>query len=152
MTTAYRTEITVKPLSEDDIPAAARIESLCFGRFTCAEMFVPSYRMECAAYFGAYSDGVLVGYAGAFIVSDSAEVDNIAVLPEYRRKGAATALLSALENEARERGAAKLRLEVRESNTAALSLYEKAGFYRVGVRRRYYTSPCEDAILLDKDI
>ena len=59
---------------------------------------------------------------------------------------------SALAAEGKSRGLSKLCLEVRASNAAALSLYEKNGFYRVGIRRGYYTAPKEDAVLLDKDL
>ena len=87
-----------------------------------------------------------------YVAADAAEINNIAVFPEYRRRGAATALINGLVDACNERGVKKLSLDVRESNTAALCLYEKNGFFRVGKRRGYYTAPKEDAVLLDKDI
>jgi ribosomal-protein-alanine N-acetyltransferase len=76
------------------------------------------------------------------------ELENIAVLPEYRRRGLARRLLSALLKQARLQGAERIFLEVRESNLAAIRLYEAAGFQQLGRRREYYLNPTEDALTL----
>ena len=75
-------------------------------------------------------------------------LDNIAVAPEHRRRGVAEALLSALEAMGRARALSFITLEVRASNQAAVALYEKHGFARVGRRTNYYEKPREDAILM----
>jgi len=67
---------------------------------------------------------------------------------ENRRKGIASQLLAALIAAARERGITALTLEVRSSNTAAIALYEKHGFTREGVRKKFYSHPIEDGIIM----
>jgi ribosomal-protein-alanine acetyltransferase len=75
------------------------------------------------------------------------ELENIVVAPTARRKGTGKRLLDALLQSAKKANSTAVFLEVRESNAAARSLYEKAGFERTGRRKSYYTNPSEDAIL-----
>jgi ribosomal-protein-alanine N-acetyltransferase len=75
------------------------------------------------------------------------ELENIVVVPEARRTGVGRRLLAALLSRARETNSDSIFLEVRESNAAARSLYEKAGFVQTGHRKAYYSQPSEDAIL-----
>jgi len=75
------------------------------------------------------------------------ELENIVVAPSARRIGLGSRLLNALLANARETDSEAVFLEVRESNAAARSLYEKAGFEPTGRRKAYYTNPAEDAVL-----
>jgi [ribosomal protein S18]-alanine N-acetyltransferase len=75
------------------------------------------------------------------------ELENIAVSPTARRKGLGKRLLDALLAAAKKTNSTAVFLEVRESNVAARSLYEKAGFEKTGRRKSYYTNPSEDAVL-----
>lgn len=77
------------------------------------------------------------------------ELENIAVLPEFRRKGVACGLLSALLAQARSLRAERILLEVRASNHAAIRLYHASGFQMLARRRDYYRNPSEDAIILE---
>jgi ribosomal-protein-alanine N-acetyltransferase len=89
----------------------------------------------------------LVGYAGILFTPDDAHVTNIAVDPDWQRRGIATELLLELCWKARERGCQGMSLEVRVSNTAAQALYARFGFAPAGVRRKYYEN-VEDAIVM----
>ena len=89
----------------------------------------------------------LVGYAGILFTPDDAHVTNIAVDPDWQRRGVATELLLELCWKARERGCQGMSLEVRVSNTAAQALYARFGFAPAGVRRKYYEN-VEDAIIM----
>ena len=85
---------------------------------------------------------------GLQIFSGEGYVTNVAVLPEYRRRGIAQRLIFAeFEN-----GMDFITLEVRKSNTPAIRLYEKAGFENVGIRPHFYTSPDEDAVIMTKNL
>jgi [ribosomal protein S18]-alanine N-acetyltransferase len=92
------------------------------------------------------------GQAAGFLVAQTGapewELENIAVLPEYRRQGVARALLSALLAQARSLLAERILLEVRASNEAAIRLYHASGFQTLARRRDYYRNPSEDAIIL----
>ena len=94
----------------------------------------------------------LAGYVVGRLATDELHINNIAVRDEYRRTGLATALLSQVLNEAKTYKAAKAYLEVRASNTAAQSLYEKCGFCVVGRRRNYYSNPPEDALIMSAEV
>jgi [ribosomal protein S18]-alanine N-acetyltransferase len=80
------------------------------------------------------------------------ELENIVVAPSARRQGLGNRLLNALLAAARETHSASVFLEVRESNSAARTLYEKAGFKQTGRRKSYYTDPLEDAVLYRQTI
>ncbi|MBQ9662152.1 MAG: ribosomal protein S18-alanine N-acetyltransferase [Oscillospiraceae bacterium] len=101
--------------------------------------------------FLAARDGeVLTGSVWVQTVLDEGYIGNVAVRPAYRRRGIADALLEALDRLAGERGLSFLTLEVRSSNRPAVSLYEKHGYARVGLRPAYYSDPREDAVLMSK--
>jgi ribosomal-protein-alanine N-acetyltransferase len=90
----------------------------------------------------------IVGFAGMWLLYDEAHVTTIAVAPEHRGRGLGELLLIALFEEAINRGAEWLTLEVRVTNTPAQTLYEKYGFTRQGLRRRYYSDNGEDAYIM----
>ncbi len=89
-----------------------------------------------------------VGFCSFWRVLDELHINNLAVLPEHRRQGVASALLVRVLAEAERLGARRATLEVRRSNTAARALYERFGFAVTGVRQGYYTNPPEDALIL----
>ena len=144
--------ITILPFKTEDATEIAELERLCFSSPWSETEILNSAALSYAVYFTAFVDGQIAGYAGMYAAADEGVINNVAVFPQYRRAGVASALINALSDAGRKRKLSKLCLEVRGSNTAALSLYEKNGFYRVGVRRGYYTAPKEDAVLLDKDL
>jgi ribosomal-protein-alanine N-acetyltransferase len=90
----------------------------------------------------------IIGFAGMWVLFDEAHVTTIGVLPNQRGKGLGELMLVELFEAAQARGAEWLTLEVRVSNTPAQALYEKYGFTRQGVRRRYYSDNGEDAYIM----
>ena len=92
--------------------------------------------------------GTLLGYLCGSIIGDEFHISNIAVDPSLRRRGLGTKLLLSALVEASHYGATSASLEVRASNRAAQSLYRNFGFTELGRRRRYYSDPVEDAIIM----
>lgn len=92
----------------------------------------------------------LVGYCAVWVIYDEVHINNLAVLPDWRRRGVARALLEVVLGETASDGAPDATLEVRRSNDAALKLYEGLGFVVEGVRHKYYSQPIEDALVLWK--
>ncbi len=90
-------------------------------------------------------NGGVRAYAVVWYVAREAELGNLAVAGSWRRLGLGRRLLDWALEKAQERGAERIFLEVRYSNTEAQRLYERRGFMQVGVRRRYYRAPAEDA-------
>ncbi len=92
----------------------------------------------------------LIGYICLRVVAGELHIDNLAVAHPFRRLGVARELLEAAFTSGRERGADSAILEVRASNLVARRLYERHDFVVEGVRRRYYSHPVEDAVLMRK--
>ena len=92
--------------------------------------------------------GCVVGFIVGHQADDEWEIENIAVTGAARRHGLGSRLVGELLDLARSRGGKSVFLEVRESNRAARSLYEKWAFIEVGRRKMYYQNPAEDALLL----
>ncbi len=93
-------------------------------------------------------DGPVVAYGGLLITVDEGQVTNIAVHPDYRRRGYGTAILRALLRHAKDAKLESVSLEVRPSNTPAVDMYRAAGFCEVGRRKNFYTKPTEDALVM----
>ncbi len=95
---------------------------------------------------------VVVGYVVTWVAAEEADLSNLAVAPQMRRRGLGGRLLDAAIDSARAAGVRALYLEVRESNAIALRLYASRRFAAVGRRQRYYRQPVEDALILCLDV
>jgi ribosomal-protein-alanine N-acetyltransferase len=141
--------VALRALDERDLDALETIEQLSYPAPWSRAMFAAELQKPGGVALGAYTEPRdLVGYAIVSRYVDAWHVMNIAVVPECRRRGIATALLERLfEVTARDprRG---YTLEVRVSNTQAIRLYERLGFEARGVRRGYYTDNREDALIM----
>jgi len=89
-----------------------------------------------------------IGFCSFWRVLDELHINNLAVVPDRRREGVASALLTFVLDEGARQGAKRATLEVRQSNDPARYLYERFGFTVAGIRRGYYTRPVEDALVL----
>ncbi len=135
----------VKPENLDEIQA---IEDTCFSMpWPRASLEHQMAANNCVFLTALDGNGSVMGYVGLMFVLDEGYISNVAVAPEYRRRGVADALISALIDR-EEKALAFLTLEVRESNIPAISLYAKHGFITVGKRRNYYDRPKENALLM----
>lgn len=141
--------ISVVPIDLKHIKDIARLEELCFSEPWSEEGILEAYRLG-TRFFVAEADKKLIGYIGIKAVIDEGYITNIAVFPEFRRKGVAKALLNKVFAFAKEKVLSFVSLEVRPSNTAAVSLYEKAGFKEEGRRKDFYRLPREDALIMTK--
>lgn len=103
---------------------------------------------ELAEYVVAVDGGRVVGYGGMWMVLDEAHVTNVAVHPLFRGRHIGRALMLELIRRAVARGARRMTLEVRPSNTVARNLYRSLGFVEKGIRKRYYQDNKEDAIIM----
>ena len=102
-------------------------------------------------YIGAFADGRLIGAGGIKGVFD-ADLMTVGVLPDHRGRGIGTMLVEALIEHCREVGIERIFLEVRESNAAAVGLYEHLGFHEIGRVRDYYRNPTEAALTMRLDL
>jgi ribosomal-protein-alanine N-acetyltransferase len=137
--------IEIRKMDAESAKCAAELEKLCFSEPWSEKAILEE--AERGYFIAAYIGGSFAGYAGMTCVLDERDVCNIATVPEFRGMGVGKALTLALIESARETGASVVMLEVRESNAAAIALYEKAGFTLVGKRKNFYALPREDALL-----
>lgn len=142
--------LIVNDMTASDVPAIAQIERECFSRPWTEEGLSAELSNNTAHFLAARNDSDVVGYMGFHAILDEGYVANIAVLPQYRRMGVAAALLNEAIKRSGELGLSFLSLEVRCSNEAAIALYEKFGFAAVGRRRRFYSAPTEDALIMTR--
>ena len=141
--------ITVKLTVKENIPEIAKLEKICFST-PWSEASLLEALDNGTTLFTAFYNKTIAGYMGISCILDEGYITNIAVFPNFRKKGIATAMLKNCINLAKEKKLAFISLEVRESNKKAIGLYEKLGFKTVGVRKNFYTNPCENAKIMTK--
>ena len=144
-------EFTVVPMQEQHIPQVAALEKLCFSDPWSENSIRSALENPLGLWLCAEAEGRVAGYVGSELVPDEADMMNLAVAPEFRRRGVAAALLDSLLTALRARGVVSLTLEVRASNAPALALYRGFGFAQAGRRKNYYFHPAEDALILRKE-
>ncbi len=141
----------ILPMTLEHVPQIAMLEKICFSdpwseKSICSELENPlSYWLVCVI------DNTVAGYVGSQTVLGQTDMMNLAVHPDYRRRGIAQKLIHALIAELKARGSHCLTLEVRPSNLPAIRLYEGLGFAEAGRRPNYYSHPREDGLILRKE-
>jgi ribosomal-protein-alanine N-acetyltransferase len=145
-------DVRIERARPEDLDTIMRIEQASFTMPWTRKMFEvelsqnPFGRLEVLRR----TDAALIGYVCYWVVFEECRLMTLAVEPSLRRQGLGRALLRHAMGRGREAGATRGLLEVRASNGTAIQLYEQEGFRRVAVRARYYTSPVEDAVLMER--
>ena len=144
--------VKIVPMTADHLEELAKLERICFSRPWSRKMLAEELDNQCAAFLVAEdaATGEVIGYAGLLVAADEGYITNVAVFPQYRRRGVAGKLLDVFLRFARANHLAFLTLEVRPSNAAAIALYTRFGFREAGRRRNYYDLPKEDALILTR--
>ena len=143
--------MTIVKLEKNHVPQIAEIEKCCFSDPRNEESIASDLENRLSLWLVAMEGDRVAGYVGSQTVLGEADMMNIAVHPDFRRKGIGEALVKKLIAELSQTGCHSLTLEVRVSNGPAKSLYEKLGFVMVGRRKNYYFHPREDADILRKE-
>ena len=141
-------DIVIKPLPFDDIELAAKSEKDSLKDEGWSTNAIRETLDLNGHYFAAYINGEFAGHAGLTSVAGEGYINNIVTLASFRKLGIGTQLVKALIQFANENNLEFLTLEVRESNTAAINLYTKNNFKECGKRKRFYSNPTEDAIIM----
>ena len=141
--------LEITPMRLHDVADVLHVESLCFPTPWPRNAFHNELtENKLAHYFVGRFDDTVVGYGGLWVILEDAHITTVAVDPAHQRKRFGEQLLICLIEEAITRGARWITLEVRESNTAAQSLYKKYGFTVVSTRRGYYSDNDENALVM----
>ena len=143
--------MTIIKMDEFHVAQVAELEKICFNDPWSVNSIASELNNRLSLWLVAVEDERVVGYVGSQTVLGETDMMNIATHPDYRKQGVGTSLILALIKELDKRGSHSLMLEVRASNAAAISVYQKLGFEEVGKRRNYYRNPKEDALILRKE-
>lgn len=151
MSIAPDTRLQYHLLREEFLPALMDIEKEAYPEPWTVGMFREEMRSKRSYFYTAWMGGALVGYSGFWLVLDEAHITSLTVRRDYRGYGYGREQLMHLLSIAEECGVRTFTLEVRESNERARKLYESVGFRAVGMRKGYYSSTREDAVVMLKE-
>ena len=132
----------------DDLEQVLEIERTSFSTVWHPSAYLSELQNTGTCYLVARWEGKVIGFGGMWLMFEEGHITTLAVAPQYRRRGVGRALLVALIKEAICRGAERLALEVRESNTVAQNLYAHFGFSAVAFLPKYYLDTGEDAVVM----
>ena len=142
-------DVIVRQADINDVEVIYEIEKLCFpDPWSRDALKYELGKNPRAFYIVAELEGRVVGYAGLWCIEDEGHITNVAVRPGYRNRKIASGIIHTMIDFTTGEGIRHHTLEVRASNEAAIGLYEKYGFRTEGVRRGYYLSNGEDALIM----
>lgn len=141
----------IRPMQDADIESVLSIERHAFTHPWSNGHFQQEILSSHAIPLVGEHQGAIISYICLSVLLDEAQILNIAVDSNYRNRNVGRQLMQYAAATAVERGARTLLLEVRQSNEAAIALYEKLGFSRDGIRKKYYEGQ-EDAVLMSKPL
>lgn len=131
-----------------EIPEVAKLEEKCFSSPWSEKTLAESLKNEFSYFVCAKSGEKVAGYAGMYYICGEGYVFNIAVDENFRKMKIGTNLLKHLIHFSKSKNLKFLSLEVRQSNIAAINLYEKLGFKNLGIRKNFYEFPKENAVIM----
>lgn len=140
----------IDKMTAASLDAVAAIEAECFSHPWSKKSLEESLEKENSFFLVAVEDEKVIGYVGMEVIVDEGYIFNVAVSADYRRRGVGYALVRELVTYSMKNSLCFITLEVRESNSAAISLYSKFGFIKAGERKNYYSDPTEAAVLMTK--
>lgn len=144
-------QVSVRPMIEKDVKRVAEIEANCFSTPWTEEMLTDSIRYPQFTGVILEAEDKIIGYAFGSALFETADLNRIAVVLEYRSQGYGGWVLEEWITACAQKGAEKIFLEVRVSNFRAIALYKSKGFQHVRLRKNYYENG-EDAIEMRKEL
>jgi [ribosomal protein S18]-alanine N-acetyltransferase len=160
-TETQRTDFSVAPMTVDLLPSVIELEESCglnsrglegYRKILSNPRSVLLVALAPVSPISPIGPISLLGVFSGEVVVDELQIDNLAVAEQWRRQGVGRTLLRSALSRASSLGARAATLEVRYVNATARAFYEKEGFRPVGLRRRYYANPPDDALLLSREI
>ena len=143
----------IRRMTLADIPQVAVLEAQNFTMPWSEKGFADALKQPEHIFLVAeLEDKTLAAYCGLYASGDEGEITNVAVSDQVRRQGIGQAVVAEVLRQAEYQGMRQIFLEVRKTNTGARNLYEKLGFVNCGIRKNFYQKPCEDAVLMRKDL
>lgn len=141
-------QCVIRKMQESDLDEVIEIEQVSFSMPWTKEAMADSLKNENNVYLVAEYAGKIAGYCGMWGIAGEGQINNVAVKQSYRGKGIASQMMQAFIEAGCKKNLMEFTLEVRESNTAAIRLYEKIGFQKEGIRKDFYDAPKENAVIM----
>ena len=138
-------------MKKEHIPGLVEVEKQCFDSGYAEKTFLRELENKIAIYIVAIEDNQVLGYMGLWNICGGADIIDVAVHKDFRRKGIGEGLMAEMLKACEKENIFEINLEVRASNLAAQNLYKKMGFSEVGLRKLYYENK-EDAILMQRRV
>ncbi len=145
-------EIIIRKMTEADVTFVAQLEKECFSSPWTVDGLKSELSNDKAYFYVLESEGNVAAYMGMHIVLDECYIANVAVKPDFRRKGFGKLLVENAVKVAEENECTFITLEVRKSNESAISLYCKCGFESLGERKDFYSAPRENALIMTRNL
>lgn len=142
--------LQIDDMRMEDLEQVSRLEAMCFSMPWSRKSFEEVLHKSDAVYVTAKEEKKVVGYCGAYVILDEADINQVAVEPFSRKKGIGRKMMEVLLQKLEKAGADAVTLEVRRSNEAAIALYESLGFVTEGIRKNFYEKPVEDGLIMWK--
>ena len=144
------TDLSIDEAQISDLDEICEIENLSFSTPWSKDDLKSTLEHDSAAIYCARSEGKICGYMILYGTLFDCDIAKIAVCPDKRRQGIGRALMEYCFDVCAGNDLDTVFLEVRESNTAAISLYTSLGFEQINTRKDYYKAPEEDAVMMRK--
>lgn len=139
----------IRIMTVEDLDQVMLLELACFSVPWTRESFEKELsENKLAHYIVIEEENQIVGYGGVWYIVDEGHITNVAIHPDHRKKGLGKQLVDAMKDIAIQNEIILMTLEVRVSNIAAITLYERMGFLEAGIRPKYYTDNQEDALIM----
>ncbi len=143
--------VAVVPVDETKVSQIVQLEQTCFAHPWSEQAIVSELQKPDGCFLGAFLGETMVGYGSLSLVCGVGYINNIAVHPDYRRLGIGRRVLEQLEAYCLQHKAQSITLEVRSKNQSAIGLYESQGFLSCGLRKGFYRTPADDALIMTKE-
>ena len=142
-------DLKIDKMKLSDLDDVMKIEQASFSLSWSRSMFERELEDRKKSCFLVVRSGIeIAGYIGFWMIIDEAHIVTIAVRSDFRRKGVGSILIASALILANRLGAERVTLEVRVTNFPAQMLYEKFGFKKVAIRRKFYSDTGEDAYVM----
>ncbi len=142
--------VEIQKMQAEDMDEVLAIEKQSFSDPWSKKNFQAELELTFSWAWVAKLNQQLVGYSCCWEIEDELQIANLAVHPDYRKKGIGKKILQEILNRACQKKLKQVTLEVRESNQWGLKLYYAFGFMEIGRRKKYYQKPAEDGLILAK--
>ena len=141
-------KIQIRFMEEKDLEQVCKIENQLFSMPWQKKDFAAAIQNEIGIYLVAEQDDTILGYCGMWNVANEGQINNVAVQTDAQNCGIGYQMLMELIQCGKKEKITAFTLEVRVGNCGAKHLYEKLGFKEVGIRKKFYEKPVEDASIM----